>query len=198
MNALKIALSLLIGLAVGVVGGRWLWPAEPIIDRQVVTVYYEKPQAGPSTYRSVTVRIPNLVFAPVDTVTVTETKIVKVGPDSTELQVARDATLLRPGLVGAGERPGHRRPPPAVGLDEGKSTDAGRARPDSKNPVGDRSAGRVRRGTQAGCEAVPLYWSRRILQYNQVVTIKNSRNEKVDFDCPDRGRDSADRIVAYQ
>ena len=41
MNALKIALSLLIGLAVGVVGGRWLWPAEPIIDRQVVTVYYE-------------------------------------------------------------------------------------------------------------------------------------------------------------
>jgi hypothetical protein len=88
MNALKIAVSLLIGLVVGVVGGRWLWPADPIIDQQVVTVYYEKPQAGPSTYRSVTVRVPNLVFAPVDTVTVTETKIVKVGPDSTELQVA--------------------------------------------------------------------------------------------------------------
>lgn len=88
MNALKITVSLLIGLAVGVVGGRWLWPADPIIDRQVVTVYYEKPQSGPSTYHSVTVRVPNLVFAPVDTVTVTETKIVKVGPDSTELQVA--------------------------------------------------------------------------------------------------------------
>jgi hypothetical protein len=88
MNALKITVSLLIGLAVGVVGGRWLWPADPIIDRQVVTVYYEKPQSGPSTYHSVTVRVPNLVFAPVDTVTVTETKIVKVGPDSTELRVA--------------------------------------------------------------------------------------------------------------
>lgn len=88
MNAIKSIAALLIGLLAGVAGGRWLWPAEPIIDRQVVTVYYEKPQSGPSTYHSVTVRIPNLVFAPVDTVTVTETKIVKVGPDSTELQVA--------------------------------------------------------------------------------------------------------------
>jgi hypothetical protein len=88
MNAIKSIAALLIGLLAGVAGGRWLWPAEPIIDRQVVTVYYEKPQSGPSTYRPVTVRVPNLVFAPADTVTVTETKIVKVGPDSTELQVA--------------------------------------------------------------------------------------------------------------
>ena len=29
-------------------------------------------------------------------------------------------------------------------------------------------------------------------------TIKKRNDEKVDFDCPDRGRDSADRIVAYQ
>lgn len=28
--------------------------------------------------------------------------------------------------------------------------------------------------------------------------IKKRNDEKVDFDCPDRGRDSADRIVAYQ
>ena len=192
MNALKIALSLLIGLAVGVVGGRWLWPAEPIIDRQVVTVYYEKPQAGPSTYRSVTVRIPNLVFAPVDTVTVTETKIVKVGPDSTELQVAVE-TRPYSGPDWSAQVSG-----PAIGdlhpqLDWMKVNQQTQV---VQGPI--RKTRWVRRGTQAGCEAVPLYWSRRILQYNQVVTIKNSRNEKVDFDCPDRGRDSADRIVAYQ
>ena len=67
-NYLKATIDSLVkcGLAVGVVGGRWLWPADPIIDRQVVTVYYEKPQSGPSTYHSVTVRVPNLVFAPVE------------------------------------------------------------------------------------------------------------------------------------
>ncbi|WP_368656495.1 hypothetical protein [uncultured Dialister sp.] len=38
-------------------------------------------------------------------------------------------------------------------------------------------------------------------EYKYTSTNKNHKkrnDEKVDFDCPDRGRDSADRIVAYQ
>lgn len=38
-------------------------------------------------------------------------------------------------------------------------------------------------------------------EYKYTSTNKNYKkrnDEKVDFDCPDRGRDSADRIVAYQ
>lgn len=88
MNTVRIAVAALLGLVAGVVIGRWVWPPDPAVERSVTTVYYEKPAAGPSIYRQVTVRVPSLLFAPADTVTVTETKIVHVGPDSTELQVA--------------------------------------------------------------------------------------------------------------